>query len=127
MADDRALRRLVVVRRDREDGVHAEIVRLTGQLDRVRGVVRPGVGDDAGPVADRLHGGGEELELLLVGEGRSLPRRAGYDEAVGAVLDEVDGEAPEAVHVDRPVLVERGDDRGQDFAEHGIILREHVR
>ncbi len=97
----------------------AEVVRLTGDIDRVRGVVRSGVRDHARAIADGIEGDGEELELLLVAERRRLARRAGHDEAVRAVVDEVGSEPPEAFEVDGAVLMERGDDRGQDFSEHG--------
>ena len=44
--DDPARRRLVVVRRDDEEAVDAELVRALGQVDRVRGRVRARAGDD---------------------------------------------------------------------------------
>ena len=38
------------------------------------------------------------------------------------LLDEVVRERREPVEVDRAVLAERRDDRGQDFAEHDVIV-----
>ena len=69
-------------------------------------------------VADRLDGGAEEIEPLVVGERRALAGRAGDDEPVRAVLDEMTREALERVEVDRPVLPERRHDRRQDMTEH---------
>ena len=74
-------------------------------------------------LADRLERGAEEVEPLVVGERRALAGRAGDDDPVGAVVDEVAREALERVEVDRAVLAERRDDRRQDAAEHEAIVR----
>ena len=63
-------------------------------------VVRAGARDDGRPVADSLERGGTEREPLVVGERRRLAGRAGDDEAVGAVVDEVARERAKAVQVD---------------------------
>src|SRR5205814_10559559 len=70
--------------------------------------------------ADRVDRGAKKLTALLVGERGSLARRPRDDETVGAVLDEMLCECPERVVVDRPVVPEGSDDRGQDLAEHGL-------
>src|SRR5581483_9983810 len=116
--DDAALRRLVVVRRDDQERIGAELVRLLGQMDRVRGRVRPGAGDHRGRLADRLDRGTEQVEALVVGERRALARRPRDHEPVGAVLHKVAGELLERVEVDRAVVPERRDDRGEDPSEH---------
>jgi hypothetical protein len=116
--DDRALRRLVVVRRHDEKGVDAELVCLGRQLRGVGGVVRARAGDDRGPVAHGVDCGREELELLPVAQRRALARGAGDDEAVGAVIDEEDGQLAELLDVDGAVGMERRHDRGQHFSEH---------
>ena len=59
----------------------------------------------------------------LVGQRRALAGRAGNDDPVGAVVDEVYRELLERVEVDCPVRPERGDDRGQDVSEHAQSLR----
>ena len=89
----------------------------------MRSRVRAGAGDDRRRVADRLERGAEQVEALRVGQRRALAGRAGDDDAVGAVLDEVARESLERVEVDRTVLVERRHDRGQDVAEHPPIVR----
>ena len=61
VADDRALRRLVVVRRDDEDPVDAELGRLFRQVDGVACVVGAGAGDDGGALPDRLDRCPEEV------------------------------------------------------------------
>ena len=83
--DDPAQRRLVVVRRHDEEAVDAELVRPLGQVDRVRGRVRAGAGDDGRAVADLVDGGLVQLEALVVRERRRLARRPGDDEPVRAV------------------------------------------
>src|SRR5439155_26350166 len=64
----------------------------------------------------------EELEALLIAEGRALAGRADDDQAVGAVVEEVGGELSEPLVVDGAVAVERCDDGGQDLTEHAAIL-----
>ena len=118
VGDDPALRRLVVVRRDHEEAVDAERVRLLGEVDRVGGRVRPGAGDHRATVAHGLDRRRVECHPLLVRQSRRLAGRARYDDPVRAVVEEVIGERAEAVEVDRAVVAKRGDDRGQDLAEH---------
>ena len=65
----------------------------------------------------------EELEALVVRERRRLPGRAGDDEAVGAVVDEMARQRPEALQVDGAVPLERRHDRCQNLAQH---LRNHT-
>src|SRR5207248_3873961 len=77
-----------------------------------------GAGNDGGAIPDRPERDADQLEPLVVGEGRRLARGAGDDEPVRAVLDEVVRERGEAVEVDRSVRAERRGDRRQDFAEH---------
>ena len=118
MADDRPLRRLVVVRRHNEDAVDAELRRLAREVDGVARVVRACAGDHGRAVADRLDSRAEELELLLVAQRRRLAGRAADDEPVGAVLDEKARELTEPLEVDGPVHAERRHHRGDHGAEH---------
>ena len=89
----------------------------------MRGRVRSGAGDDGRPLAHRLERGAEQVEPLAVRQRRALAGRAGDDDPVGAVVDQVRGELLERVEVDRPVRPERGDDRRQNTAEHAESLR----
>src|ERR671937_1847109 len=110
--DDAARGRPTVVGRDDEEGIDADVVRLAGEVDGVRGVVRPGGGYNGAAPAQRVHGDAEELEPLVVGEGRPLPRGAGNDEPIGTTVEEVLRELAEALEVDRSVPPEGRDDRG---------------
>ena len=87
-------------------------------MHRVARVVRPGAGEDRRAAAELVDRGLVEVEALPVGERRRLARRAGDDETVRAVLDEVARERAEGIEVDRAVRPERRDDRCQDLAEH---------
>ena len=113
--DDPACRGLVVVGRDDEEAVDADVVRLARQMDGVRRRIRSRACDQGGTAVERVHRDAEELEPFVVGQRRALPRRPGHDEAVGAVLHEVLGELAEPLVVDRSVRLEGRDDRGQDF------------
>ena len=116
--DDPALRRLVVVRRDDEEAVGAELVRLPRSGAPSARRVRAGAGDDGGAVADRLdprRGSGRAARRRRAsGSRRSCPRPRGRRSR----CRRGEREALEGVEVDRAVLAQRRRDRGQDAAEH---------
>ena len=68
---------LVVVRRDQEQPVGADLLGLLGQLDRVGGGVGADPGDDLGPVADGVLDRGQDLRrprpTLVVGDSPVVP------------------------------------------------------
>ena len=113
---------LRVVRGDDEEAVRAELVGPRGQVDGVRGRVGAGAGDHRGSVTHLVHGRRVEREALVVGQRRRLAGRAGDDEAVGAVRDQVARECAEAVESHAAVGPEGRDDRRQQLAQHGPIL-----
>jgi hypothetical protein len=117
--DDSPLRRLVVVRRHDQEAVDADLVRRAGQVDRMRSRVRARSGDHRRTATERVDRDAEELESLVVGEGRALPGGPRDDDPVGAVLDEVLRKFAEAFVVDRAVVLEWRDDRSQNLAQHG--------
>jgi hypothetical protein len=87
-------------------------------LDRVRGVVGADAGDHRRPVPDGVQHGLEDGVLLAVADGGRLPRRAEDDQAVvGLPVDQVRGQLLRAGQVDRPVLGEGGDHRGEHTPE----------
>ena len=98
---------LVVVGRDDQRGVGAGVGGHLGQLARVAGVVGAGAADQQRVLADLGPHRAEQLDRLLVGQGRALAGGAADDQPVRAVLEQVRGEPPRRVRVDRPVLVER--------------------
>jgi hypothetical protein len=106
VGDDASLRRLVVVRRDNEDAVGAELVRVLREAHGVPCRVGPGGRHDGRPLAHGLDRCADQVVALAVRERRALARRADDDEPVGAVVDEVQREALERVERS-PVLVER--------------------
>ncbi len=107
-------RRLVVVRRDGQEAVHAEPARIPRQVHRVRRVVGARVRDHARIRSDLVEHRLEQRELLVVGQRRALAGRAGEHEALGAVLHEVAGERARGVQVERAVGAERRRHCGAD-------------
>lgn len=114
------LRRLVVVRGDREKTVRTGVLGGAGQFDAVAGVVGADAGDDVGPVSDRVEYGSYELVFLRVAGGGRLARGAVDDEAVVAGVHQVGREPLGAVEVERAVRRERRDHRGEDPPEGGL-------
>ena len=84
---------LVVVGRDDQRGVGAGRGRHLGQLARVAGVVGAGAADQQDVVADLGADRAQQLDRLLVGQGRALAGGAADDEPVRAVLEQVGGQA----------------------------------
>jgi hypothetical protein len=78
------LRRLVVVRDDRHDRVHPERDDLLGELHRIRRAVVARIRYDRRTAGHGLEHRAEELDLLVVEDGRALPRRAADDERLRA-------------------------------------------
>jgi hypothetical protein len=120
--DDPAGGRLVVVRSDDEEPVYTELVRFTRQVNGMSSGVRAGAGDNGAAPADGVDGHAEELEPLVVGEGRAFPRAPRDDDPIGTTVEEFLREFAEALEVDRSVGLERSDDGRQDFAEHGLVV-----
>ena len=117
VVQDAGLAGLVVVRRDEQQPVGADLGRLLGELDRVGRGVGADAGDHGRPVAHGVLDGGEDRAVLLGGRGRRLARRTGDDDAVVAVVDQVGRDPGGAVEVDRPVGVERRGHGSEDVAE----------
>src|SRR5205823_1773392 len=74
VGEDAPAVRLVVVRRDGQDGVHAELDGPLRQVDGVPGVVGTGSGDDYAIVAQLARDQLDDAEVLLVGHRGRLAR-----------------------------------------------------
>ena len=117
MEDQSVLRRLVVVGRDLQEAVHADLGGLARQVHAFRSVVAAGSRNDLGAVAHGRQRLTVELEAFVVAEHRRLARGAGDDDRVVAGVDESGHQAPERVVVHRAIVGERGDNRGNEPAE----------
>jgi hypothetical protein len=123
--EDAGLRGLVVVRRDDHDAVGAGLLAGLVQLDGVGGLVRAATRDDLrAPRRDRL-ADLDELELLGVGQGAGLARRARDDDAVGTRRDAVVDVLLDRRPVDLAVGGEGGDESDEDLPE-GVADVRHV-
>ena len=114
--------RAVVVRRDDERRIRAELGRATGRADRGGRVVGPGPRDDPdpaarGPLGGDLDGGRDEALALPLGERRGFAGRPARDEAIDPGKDLPADEPPERRLVEGPVSRERRDERGEGAAE----------
>ena len=72
---------LVVVGDDHHDGVGAGALGVLRQADGLAGGVRPGAGHHLGALVGALHGALDDLDVLLVREGRTLAGGPARDEA----------------------------------------------
>jgi hypothetical protein len=115
--EEPALRWLVVVRRDEQQPVGPELLGLARELEGLRRVVRPGAAQDLAASLRHLDHRAEELELLLVGEGRRFTGGAGHDERLRPPLEQVRGQRASRVEIQRVILVEGRDHGGDDRPE----------
>ena len=125
VGEDARLGRLVVVRGHDHDAVGARLFAVLVELDGVRGLVGTAARDDLGAPVDDLLGDLDELDLLGVGQGAGLAGRAGDDDAVGAVRDQVLDVLLDVVPVHLAVGRERGHERDEHLSE-GVLWRRHA-
>ena len=112
------LRGLVVVGHDLEQAVDADFGGELGGFDGGSGAVGAGAGDEGGvELVDDGQQLAEEDALLFVGEGGGFAGGAGDDDAVGAALDQRDGEGLGLLDVDRAVLAHRRDHGGVEASQ----------
>ncbi len=126
MQKESGLGRTRVVRGDDEQTVRSGASRVTGEFDTVGGVVAPGACNDLRAVADGVDHCAEQVELLGLGGGGRLTGRAGKNEAVAAVVDEMGCEAHSRVDVQLPVGSERGHHRNGNGAERTLDKRSGI-
>ncbi len=113
------LRRLVVVRDDREAGGGAVLLRRLGELDRLGGRVAAGAGDDRDAAARMLDRNADQLLVLVEVDRRRFARGADHDDAVGALLHVPVDQLAKARQVEPAVFQHRGDDRYKASCNHG--------
>ena len=121
------LRRLVVVRHDRQAGGGAGFLRRLGELDRFGRRVAAGAGDDRDAPARVLHGDADQLLVLVEVDGRRFAGRADDDDAVRALGGVPVDEIPEAREVERAVLAHGSDDGDQAAGDHADLFRVRAR
>src|SRR5215218_2043796 len=112
MGHKAALGRLVVVRGDQQQRPGPGLLGQVGELDRLGGGVGRGAAHHpvaAGDLDDR----GPQAGLLVGGQGGRLAGGAGHDQGVGAVVEQVAGQALGAVDVQVAVRAERGGHGGE--------------
>ena len=111
------LRRLVVVRRDREQPVGADAFHVARQLDHLARVVAARAGEHrhaaVGLFDDQLH----DAQLVAMAQRRRFPRRPAGGEEVDAGVDLSSGQALDGGLVEGAVLGERRNQCGADARE----------
>ena len=117
MVEQPGLAGLAVVGGDEQQPVGAELGRLAGQLDRVRGDVGADARDDRGAVADRVADDAQDLAVLGRGGRGRLARGPADDDAVVAVVDQVGRDRRGLLQVDRAVVAEGRGHGGEHPAE----------
>ena len=116
------LRRLVVVGDHGKAGGRAVLLGRRGELDRFRGRVAAGAGDDRDPPAGMLDRDADQLLVLVEVDRRRFAGGADHHDAVGTLGHMPVDELPEAREVETAVLVHWRDDRNQASGNHAAIL-----
>ena len=102
------LGRLVVIGRDHEDAVGADLLGVLAQADRLGGGIGAGAGDHRHAAGSRLDHQLDHALVLGVGQGRRLAGGADRDQTVGPLLDVPLDQRAERRLVD-PAIAERRD------------------
>jgi hypothetical protein len=121
------LRRLVVIRNDRQARGRAGFLRRLGELDRLGGRVPAGAGDHRDAAFRVLDRDPDQFLVLVEIDGRRFAGRADYDDAVGAFRNMPIDQLAKARDVESPVLVHRRDDRNQASGNHEPPLTANVK
>ena len=113
---------LVVIRRDDEQAVDAELLQLERLAQRLAGAVGARAADHGDAAGDALHDALGDRQVLGVRHRGGLARGTEHEDAVGAVGKVEVDEPLEALEVDAAVLLERGDE-GDDGS--GKVVHVH--
>ena len=117
------LGRLVVIGRDDERAVGARLLGVAREVDRLRGRVGAGAGDDRDPPLRHLDAELDDALVLGMAQGRRFAGRAARHDGVRPFLDLPVDEALKALLVDG-AIPERRDERDQRALEHGVLRRK---
>ena len=111
------LRRLVVIRRHRQQAVDASLLHVARQLDHLARVVAAGAGQHRHLAADFLDDQLDDAQLLAMAQRRRFARRAARRQEVDAGIDLPAGQPLDRRLVERAVLPERRDEGRADAGE----------
>ena len=112
------LRRLVVVRNDRQTGVRADLLRVGSELDRLGGRIGARPGDDRNAPRRMLDGGFQQEAMLVDIDGRRFAGRADGDDGARAVGDVKVDELAICGEIKRAAGLHRRGDRDQATSQH---------
>ena len=111
--DEALLGGLVVVRRDHQAPVRADLAAVPGQLHGVVGLVRTGARDDRHPAGHMVHRELQHGPVLRIGQRGALTAGARNDQGVDALFDLPVDEPSERLVVDgQGVRIHGGDNGG---------------
>src|SRR5688572_16334405 len=111
------LRRLVVVRCDRQDTVHADPLVLARELDDFARVVAAGAGEDGHAPGDLVHHQLNDPDFFAMTEGRRLSGRTARRDEVHVGVDLPAHQPPHGGLVYAAVFPERRDERGTETSK----------
>ena len=102
---------LVVVRRDQQDRVRAQLFRFFGHHDRVGRIVGAGARDDRSPTFDDLYRPADGLQMFIILQGRRFAGCTADNEGVCVIGQLILDQGLQSVVIDLPVLFHRCDQR----------------
>ena len=121
--DEAVLGGLVVIGRDHQQAVCADLTGVAGQVHGVRRVVGAGAGDDGHPARRPLHGEANGLPVLFVCERGALAGGPGDDQCVDPLSDLPVDKAAEGVVIDA-AFGQGGDEGCCHAAENGFSCHD---
>ena len=121
MFDKPFLRAFVVVRRDDQKSVRAEILRHTASFDCVARAIRACADYDGNSTSRLLYANFDHLLLFFFGQRCRLARSAERDKSVHAACDLSFHDFAKSLHVHFVIFCERGDERGGCASENHLF------
>ena len=118
VADQPALRGLVVIRRDEQQGIHADLRGFPAHFDGTLRAVRTGAGNDGNAPGDRFHTAPYDIHMFRDIQCGRLAGRAADDDGICPFGDLPLQDLVEFLREEGTVLVHRRDDRHTGTSEN---------
>jgi hypothetical protein len=118
LAEDSGLRWLVIIRRNHQKTVGAELLRLLGKIESFRGAIRPGPGKDLGAALYHLDSELDDPEVFLDGKGSRFAGGANRNDPINTRGDLVLHQTPQRGLIDA-IVAEGSDECGISTPEAG--------
>src|SRR5260370_1372065 len=115
------LRRLVVIRSDGENSIHAKTRKLAPECNHFGGVVASSTGEDRNPSLSGLDGDLYDAQMFFVRKRGALACCAARHKKVDASVDLPLDQTPKRSFIERTIAAKRSDKRSAGTCKHDVV------